>query len=91
MSPEVTSLVDQLLALDERLADLLGPDAESVTDGRGRTVLLRRTQESLRLPELLRKATAFEALPEQVALLDERGKLACTNAAWRTAAELLPT
>ncbi|QJW85320.1 PAS domain-containing protein [Ramlibacter terrae] len=91
MTPAVASLVDQLLAIDEQLQELLGPEVDSVTDSRGRTVLLRRAQEELRLAELLQQEAILDVLPAQVALLDETGTLTSMNKAWRTSPSTGPT
>ncbi|MGV3572552.1 MAG: PAS domain S-box protein [Ramlibacter sp.] len=91
MTPQVASLVDQLLAIDAQLSELLGPEVDSVTDGRGRTLLLRKAQEELRLSERLRQSSILDVLPAQVALLDEQGTLVSINEAWRVSADTGPT
>lgn len=90
MTREVAGLIDQLLALDARLTELVGPEVDSVTDSQGRTMLLRRAQDATRLSELMRQVATLDVLPAQVALLDDSGVLTCVNKAWRQSAATSP-
>lgn len=55
---EIRLLVERLHATDRRLEELLGDEVDSVTDSHGRTMLLRRAQDQLRLGEMARKLAA---------------------------------
>ena len=82
----VAALVDQLLELDEQLTALLGDETHAVTDSRGRTMLLRKAQNRIDAGEAARRAALLDALPVEVAVLDEHGRVAQVNESWRRSA-----
>jgi diguanylate cyclase (GGDEF)-like protein/PAS domain S-box-containing protein len=54
-----------------------------VTDGEGRTFLLRGIAEQLRLGEMEKQAAILSALPAHIALLDSDGVIVTVNESWR--------
>jgi PAS domain S-box-containing protein len=80
---EIASLVEQIRQADERLEALLGGEVDSVTAGNGKTFLLQRAQEQLRLSETAQHQAIFAALPAHVALLDGQGIIVTVNPTWR--------
>ena len=76
---EIAALIEQLHAADQRLEHLLQGEVDSVTDRRGRTMLLRRAQGHLRQSELARQAAIVNALPAHIALLDPEGVVPGTS------------
>jgi PAS domain S-box-containing protein len=80
---EIAALVEVLRAADQRLEELLAGEVDSVTDREGGTILLRRAQAHLRHQEDARQAAVLNALPACIALLDARGVIVSSNAAWQ--------
>jgi diguanylate cyclase (GGDEF)-like protein/PAS domain S-box-containing protein len=66
-----------------RLEELTAGEVDSVTNRRGRTVLLRRAQDQLRRDEAFKQAAILNALPANIALLDARGLIISVNEAWQ--------
>lgn len=85
---EIDFLIGRLLATDQRLEELLGGEVDTVTDSKGRTMLLRRAQGELRQSELARQRAILGALPAPIALLDARGEIVSVNTAWRHFADI---
>lgn len=84
---EVSALIEMLHATGTRLEVLTAGEVDSVTDRRGRTVLLRRAQDYLRHNEATKQAAILDALPAHVALLDAQGLIVSVNEAWRLFAD----
>ena len=80
---EVSALIETLHATGQRLDELTAGEVDSVTDRRGRTVLLRRAQDHLRHDEAVKQAAVLDALPANIALLDAQGCVVSVNQAWR--------
>ncbi len=80
---EVSALIETLHQTGQRLEELTAGEVDTVTSRDGRTVLLRRAQEHLRLNEAAKQAAILNALPTHVALLDAQGTIISVNAAWR--------
>ncbi len=81
---EVSALIAALHANEQRLTELTRGEVDSVADRDGRTILLRKAQDHLRLNESLRLAAILNALPDNVALLDNQGVIVAVNEAWRS-------
>jgi diguanylate cyclase (GGDEF)-like protein/PAS domain S-box-containing protein len=82
-SEEVSALIETLYKTGQRLEELTAGQVDTVVDRDGRTLLLRGTQEQLRLSENARQAAILDALPAHVALLNSRGVTISVNDAWR--------
>lgn len=80
---EIPALIERLHATERRLAELTGDEVDAVTDLEGRTFLLRRAQERLRLAEASKQAAILNALPACIALLDPQGCIVSVNEAWQ--------
>ncbi len=80
---EIASLIEMLHKTDQRLEELTAGEVDSVADRDGRTFLLRRAQDRLRLDEAAKQAAILNALPAHVALLDAQGLIVSVNDAWR--------
>ncbi len=90
----LTSLLNQLANVHRAIEDLVGAEIDAVMDpGDGRTWLLREAQAAVitsaqaRHREALFRAAVIDALPANVAVLDERGSIVAVNAAWRRFAD----
>jgi diguanylate cyclase (GGDEF)-like protein len=84
---EVSSLIETLHATGRRLEDLTHGEVDTVTDRRGRTVMLRRAQDHSRFNEAAKQAAILNALPAHITLLDAQGCIESVNQAWRQYAE----
>ena len=82
-SKEVLALIKVLHDTGQRLEELTAGEVDAVADHKGRTFLLRRTQEELRDREAARQTAILNALPAHVALLDTQGVIILVNDAWR--------
>lgn len=80
---EVTGLIEQLHAIDERLEYLLAGQIDSVTNSDGHTMLLRRAQGHVRQSQNAKQAAIVNALPAHIAVLDRNGVIVSVNDAWR--------
>lgn len=80
---EVDALIETLHQTEHRLENLTAGEVDSVTDSHGRTLLLRRAQDHMRLNEAAKQAAILNALPANIALLDARGRILSVNKAWR--------
>lgn len=80
---EVSALIETLHQTGQRLEDLTAGQVDTVTDRRGRTVLLRRAQDHLRHNEAAKQMAILNALPAHIALLDAQGFILSVNEAWR--------
>ena len=80
---EIPALIKTLLAAERRLEELTAGEVDALVDEDGRTFLLRRAQEQLRLNEAGRQAAILNALPAHIALLDAQGIIVSVNEAWR--------
>jgi len=67
---EVSALIETLHATGQRLEELTAGEVDTVTDRRGRTILLRRAQDHMRHNEAAKQAAILNALPAHIALLD---------------------
>jgi diguanylate cyclase (GGDEF)-like protein len=84
---EVFALIETLHATGQRLEDLTAGKVDTVTDRRGRTVMLRRAQDHMRFNEAAKQAAILNALPAHIALLDAQGRIISVNQAWRQFAD----
>jgi PAS domain S-box-containing protein len=80
---EIAALVETLHRTEQRLETLTSGQVDTVTSAEGRTFLLRRAQDQLRLDEAVKQAAILNALPDHVALLDPRGVIVSVNDSWR--------
>ena len=80
---EVSALIETLHQTGQRLEELTAGEVDTVTDRRGRTVLLRRAQDHMRHNEAAKQAAILNALPAHIALLDPQGVIISLNEAWR--------
>ncbi len=80
---EVSALIETLHETGQRLENLTAGEVDTVTDRRGRTVLLRRAQDHQRQTEANKQAAILNALPAHIALLDAQGLIVAVNEAWR--------
>ena len=84
---EVAALIETLHATGQRLEDLTAGEVDTVSDRRGRTVMLRRAQDHMRHNEAAKQAAILNALPAHIALLDAQGRIVSVNQAWRQFAD----
>lgn len=82
-SQEVGALIEVLHATEQRLEELTGGEVDAVTSKTGRTILLRRAQDNLRLHEASKQSAILNALPAHIALLDAQGIIISVNDAWQ--------
>ncbi|MDD5333235.1 MAG: EAL domain-containing protein [Rhodoferax sp.] len=80
---EITGLIQTLHDTDQSLEQLTAGEVDTVTDRRGRTMLLRRAQDHMRHNEAAKQAAILNALPASIALLDAQGSIVSVNQAWR--------
>ncbi|MGA2777148.1 MAG: ATP-binding protein [Steroidobacteraceae bacterium] len=80
---EIAALITTLQVTEQRLEALTGGEIDTVADRAGRSFLLRRAQEQLRLNEAVKQAAILNALPAQIALLDIQGRIVSVNDAWQ--------
>jgi PAS domain S-box-containing protein len=89
---EIRGLIVQLRATERRLLDLTGGEVDAVVDGEGRTFLLQRAQEQLRLDDAVKQtallgtdrrerilSTALSAMTDFAQIFDREGKLLFVN------------
>ncbi len=79
---EVLALIEALHETGKRLEELTAGEVDSVADRHGRSILLPRAQDHLRQVEEMRRAAILNALPANIALLDERGLILSVNESW---------
>ncbi|MCM2339897.1 EAL domain-containing protein [Rhodoferax sp.] len=79
---EVSALIETLHVTGQRLEDLTSGQVDTVTDRRGRTVMLRRAQDFMRHNEAAKQEAILNALPAHIALLDAQGRIVSVNQAW---------
>nr|WP_315239472.1 EAL domain-containing protein [uncultured Albidiferax sp.] len=82
-SQEVEALIEVLHDAEQRLEELTGGQVDAVTNQIGRTLLLRRAQDNLRLHEASKQNAILNALPAHIALLDGQGIIISVNNAWQ--------
>ena len=80
---EVSALNATLQETGQRLEDLTAGEMDSLADRDGRTFLLRRAQDQLRVSEAAKQTAILNALPAHIALLDTQGLILSANVAWR--------
>jgi len=80
---EVSALNATLQETGQRLEDLTAGEMDSLADRDGRTFLLRRAQDQLRVSEAAKQTAILNALPAHIALLDTQGLIISVNDAWR--------
>lgn len=80
---EISALIDTLHQSMQRLEVLTGGEVDAVADQHGRTFVLQRAQERLRLNEATRQAAVLNALPAHIAMLDAQGIIVSVNDAWK--------
>jgi diguanylate cyclase (GGDEF)-like protein len=84
---EVSALIETLHTTGKRLEYLTAGEVDTVTDRRGRTVMLRRAQDHMRFNEAAKQSAILNALPAHIALLDAQGRIVSVNQAWRQFAD----
>lgn len=80
---EMAVLIATLYDTEQRLDQLTGGELDTVADSQGRTFLLRRAQDELRVSEARKQGAILNALPAHIALLDPQGIIVSVNEAWR--------
>ena len=80
---DIAALIEVLHQTGQRLEELTAGEVDTVSNRDGRTVMLRRAQEQLRLHEASKRTAILDALPANIALLDARGVIIAVNEAWR--------
>jgi diguanylate cyclase (GGDEF)-like protein/PAS domain S-box-containing protein len=80
---EISLLVETVFKAGRRLEELTGGEVDTVSDGEGRTFLLRGIAEQMRLSEVEKQAAILNALPANIALLDGKGVIVSVNESWR--------
>lgn len=80
---EVEALIEVLHDTEQRLEELTRGEVDAVTNQIGRTFLLRRAQDNLRLHEAHKQNAILNALPAHIALLDAQGTIISVNDAWQ--------
>ncbi len=84
---EVSALIETLHATGQRLEVLTAGEVDTVTNRRGRTIMLRRAQDHMRFNEAAKQTAILNALPAHIALLDAQGRIISVNQAWRQFAD----
>jgi diguanylate cyclase (GGDEF)-like protein/PAS domain S-box-containing protein len=84
---EVTSLIESLHETENRLSELTAGEVDTVANHLGQTVMLRRSQDHLRLGEAARQRAILNALPARIAMLDCQGRILSVNEAWQRMAD----
>jgi two-component system cell cycle sensor histidine kinase/response regulator CckA len=85
---EISVLIDTLVQTEERLEEATLGEVDSVSDRRGRIILLRRAQDQVRFLEAAKQTSVLNALPASVALVDAQGLIMSVNEAWKQFAQL---
>ena len=80
---DIAALIEVLHQTGQRLEELTAGEVDTVSNHEGRTVVLRRAQEQLRLHEASKRTAILDALPANIALLDMRGVIVAVNEGWR--------
>ncbi len=80
---EISELIETLHRTGQRLEELTAGEVDTVANRTGRTVVLKRAQDYMRLNEASRQAAILNALPANIALLDNQGSIISVNEAWR--------
>jgi PAS domain S-box-containing protein len=83
-SDEISTLIDTLLAAEQRLEALTAGQVDAISDQSGRPFLLQRAQERLRRSEAVKQAAILDVLPAHIALLDTLGVIISINEGWRS-------
>ena len=83
VNEEVSALIETLLESERRLVELTHGEVDTVAGRDGRTFLLSRAQEQLRLSDAARQSAILNALPAHIALIDTAGIIVSVNEAWR--------
>jgi len=84
---ELAALIETLHTSDQRLDELTSGEVDTVSDRRGRTSLLRRAQDQMRLSDANRQRAILNALPAHIAVLDRDGIIVSVNDGWRAFAK----
>ncbi len=82
-SDEISTLIETLLAAEQRLEVLTAGQVDAISDKSGRPFLLQRAQERLRRSEAVKQAVILDVLPAHIALLDPQGVIISVNEGWR--------
>lgn len=80
---EISTLIEELLADEQRLEELTGGEIDTFAGRDGRTFLLRRAQDQLRHNDAERQVAILNALPANIALIDAQGIIVSINDGWR--------
>ena len=79
---EIDALIETLHRTEKRLEQLTSGEIDTVADSAGRTFLLQRAQERLRVRAATKQAAILDALPATVALVDAEGNIVSVNDRW---------
>jgi PAS domain S-box-containing protein len=79
---EIHLLIDTLHRTEQRLEQLTAGEVDTVANVAGRTFLLKRAQERLRVSEAAKRAAILDALPASIAMLDNDGRILAVNHRW---------
>ena len=82
-SKEIAALIETLHETEQRLTRLTAGEVDAVSDRTGLTYVLQGAQEGLRRSELQKQEAILNALPAQIALLDQVGTIVTVNESWR--------
>ncbi|MEO8754332.1 MAG: EAL domain-containing protein [Casimicrobiaceae bacterium] len=82
---ELSALIEELHATEQRLEQLTAGQVDTVANRAGRTILLQHAQDEMRHSEAAKQAAILNALPAHIALVDSRGLIVSVNETWRRA------
>jgi PAS domain S-box-containing protein len=80
---EIAELIAVLHETEQRLDTLTAGEIDAVFNSDGQLFLLRRAQEKLRLTNAAKQSGILDALPANIALLDQCGIVVSVNDRWR--------
>ena len=80
---EILALIETLHDAGTRLEELTAGEVDTVANRAGSTMLLQRAQDQLRHSEAAKQVAILNALPANIALLDNEGIIISVNEAWR--------
>ena len=80
---DVNALIQTLLETERRLEELTAGEIDTVANSDGAAFFLLRAQERLRLSEATKQAAILDALPANIALIDNLGVIVSVNESWR--------
>ena len=81
-SDEISVVIRALREADLRLEELTAGEVDTVSDREGRSFLLQRAQNEMRITEATKQAAILNALPAYIAVLDAQGRVLSVNEMW---------